>query len=233
MTWISKILFSSSQDVSPQLISVHIPKTAGTSFRMILEAEYGKHKVARLDIPLGGSKIEVNKRLWRDAPEVPSYSVLHGHFSPKLLKERLNIDHDIPMITWLRDPVERVISNYYYLSQRLHEELDEKGKGLNILKKMEKSLLEYAENEISRNRMNKFLDGARVEDFAFVGLVEHFKEDLDRLSNVLNWKETPYVKVNVTKKKKPLVSDDIRAQIATWNRDDIDLYNYVKESRGK
>lgn len=230
MTWMKNILFGGSSNIVPELISVHIPKTAGTSFRLILEEEYGKDMVCRLDMPLGGSKIEVNRRIWKDAPTPPEYKVLHGHFSPKLLNERFDIDQDIPMITWLRDPVERVISNYYYLSQRLHEELDEKRKGLNILKKMEKSLLEYADNEISRNRMTKFLDGAKIEDFAFIGIVENFKEDLVRLASVLEWNSVPYVKVNVTKKEKPVVSDDIRRQIKEWNMADVALYEHVKQS---
>lgn len=139
---------------------------------------------------------------------------------------------DIPIITWLRDPVDRVISNYYYLSKILRKELQEEKKELNILKKMQRSLLEYASAEGSRNRMHKFLGDLNIEDFKFVGLVEQYDEDVKELGHLLGWENAHVVEVNRTgSKNKAFVDQEMRNRIAELNSLDIEIYNQAKIKR--
>ena len=152
-----------------KLISVHIPKSAGTSFRNTLREVYGVDQVARLDINLEDEVIRVNEQLWDKKKLSRDIEVAHCHFSP-LLFEKYFRSSPAPFITWLRDPVERVISNFYYLEKRLKEELDEEGRGLNILSKMQRTLSEYVADPINQNRISKFLQGRSLDDFAFVGI---------------------------------------------------------------
>ena len=135
------------------------------------------------------------------------------------------------MITWLRDPVERVISNYFYLEKRLKEELEEERKGLNILSKMQRSLMEYAGAEINRNRISKFLNGAKIKDFTFVGIQEHYGEDLKTLAKILGWKEFQELHHNQTGKTKRQISEEERAEIARLNPLDMTLYQEAMELR--
>ena len=141
---------------------LHIPKTAGTSFRNILKGVYGSKGVARLDIR---RNIELNSKVLTGSKIKPGIKVIHGHFSYRRFNERFEIAEGTPVITWLREPAERVVSNYYYLDKILRKELNEEKKDLNILAKMEKTLLEYASTEANRNRMSKFLDGINLEEF--------------------------------------------------------------------
>ncbi|MCB9274871.1 MAG: sulfotransferase family 2 domain-containing protein [Lewinellaceae bacterium] len=217
-----------------ELISIHIPKTAGTSFRNTLRGVYGPQHVVRLDIGLVRQEVRVEEELYGD-PILPPYArVIHGHFSYPLLQKNFRVAEDIPVITWLRDPVERVISNYFYLAKRLAEELQEEKKGLNILKKMQRSLLEYANFEPSQNRMSKFLEGLELDDLFFVGIQEDYNNSLDRLAGLLGWQDYPVFHHNQTGSGYDgLVSLPEREQIRAWNSRDVALYEKALEGVAK
>lgn len=207
-----------------KLISVHIPKTAGTAFRNLLKEVYGNKKVIRLDVPLGNKRVMVNETAWTDSRLPKEIEVVHGHFNAATLREQYEFPEDVKMITWLRNPVDRVISNYFYLEKRLKEELDEKGKGLNILSKMQCSLLEYARREINRNRQSKFLAGHQLRDFTFVGIQEHYDEDVSDLSKMLLWRKDVQPKKHNVTGSRIEVSEADRAEIASLNAEDMTLY---------
>jgi len=206
-----------------ELVSIHIPKTAGTSFRNVLKAVYGKKSVVRFDIRSGGKKIELEQKQLKGSKLPDNIKVIHGHFRYRDLVELLEIDESIPVVTWMRDPVDRVISNYYYLAEILAKELQEEKKGLNILAKMQRSLIEYARNEISRNRMHKFLDGMLVDKFKFVGIQEHYEDDLADLMQALGVESFPDYHVNVTARKYD-VSQETLDEIRSLNALDMELY---------
>ncbi|WP_187271157.1 sulfotransferase family 2 domain-containing protein [Neolewinella aurantiaca] len=215
------------------LVSVHIPKTAGTSFRKSLKTAYGEEEVVRLDINLKNRRARLNEEEYEEDFLPNGIQVVHGHFSPAVILEQFPETSGVDFITWVRHPVERVISNYFYLEKRLKEELDEAGKGLNILSKMQRSLLEYARDEINRNRQHKFLEGMLLEDFKFVGVQEHYTDDLAELGLRLGWKEVKETAVNITAREKPAVSDETRAEIARLNERDMALYEQALHLRSR
>ena len=145
---------------TPDVISLHIPKTAGTSFRNILKSIYSEKDVVRFDIN-ERNEVRLNENLYT-GKSLPSAKVIHGHFVCETLYDNFQIPDNVLLITWLRDPVARVISNYFYLEKRLKELLEEKKNNLNILSKMQRTLIEYARAEVNRNRQSKFLKGKNV-----------------------------------------------------------------------
>lgn len=208
-----------------ELISLHIPKTAGTSFRKILEKQYGP-ALTRLDIRNG--KLLVDEKLFWGTSLPAQSKVIHGHFMYPALQQCLAKGEGKPkLITWLRHPVERVISNYYYLAERMAREMNEEEKGLNLLIKMQKSLLEYAESEFARNRMSKFLQGTEPEDFFFIGLTETFESDVKKLAALLDWKLDELPHVNKTSDYREGIDMDILERIAGLNEKDMLLYERI------
>lgn len=224
-------MFFRKKVYTPELISLHIPKTAGTSFRNILKSVYGDTLVVRFDINKKGVKL--NQQPYSSS-DLPSSKVLHGHFRYRELKKRFDLPENIQKITWVRDPVQRVLSNYYYLDSQLKKFLNEEGKGINILSKMKRSLLEFAQNEINQNRQSKFLEGIDLEEFDFVGITEYFEEDLAEVTNVLDWPEIPKaIYQNKTASKKRIYSESILDDIAALNKRDMDLYKQALILRNK
>ena len=212
---------------SIELVSLHIPKTAGTSFRNILKDVYGGSHVARLDIR---KHIELNGKLHKGSKLKPGIRVVHGHFPFQKLIDQFVIREGTPVITWLREPAERVISNYYYLDKILRQELNEEKKDLNILAKMEKTILEYAATETNRNRISKFLDGIEPEEFFFIGFTDHYQDDLELLSRMLKWENYSLLKQNITGNK-PNLDEETLQRIKALNTADYEIYNKALQIR--
>lgn len=214
-----------------ELISLHIPKTAGTSFYHMLKTQYGNKNVVRIDIATTKGR-RVNMIPAEKAYVHPSPKVIHGHFELKDLLDFVPIDPKTNIITWLRHPVDRVISNYYYLSKILQNHLQEEKHDLNILSKMQRTLLEYASDEQNRNRMSKFLKGIPLEEFFFIGFVERFDQDSNELARKLQWSTQDTIKVNQTgSKKSDRVDQHIKDEIARLNAEDILLYERALQIR--
>jgi hypothetical protein len=216
-----------------ELVSIHIPKTAGTSFRNTLREVYGENNVIRLDIGLVRQEVRIEEKLYDLPTFPPNTKVIHGHFSYPLLIKNFSIPKETPIITWLRDPVKRVISNYFYLAKRLEEELDEEGKGLNILRKMQRSLIEYARFEGAQNRQSKFLSGLTLENLQFVGIVETYEEDIQQLSQILEWPKTPIFTHNQTNRDTSIISQKDIDEIRELNSADLKLYEQALNLRTK
>ena len=215
-----------------QLLSVHIPKTAGTSFRLMLYDAYGKDNVARLDYNFSKNKISLNESPFLETVLPDYYSVYHGHFIPKELYSKFDIDPAILVITWLRHPVELVISNYYYQYQLFQELIQDKG--VDIIR-MRRSLLEFAADPFNQNRMTRQLQGIDIDDYFYVGLVERFDQDIIELATRLGWKNVKSYHENITKQHQDRykITDEVKAQIAEWNITDMGLYNHVLSRKSK
>jgi len=101
------------------LVSVHLPKTAGTSFAASLEEIYGS-KLLRdySDIPINTPAYERNKMalqagICNAEKDFRDVECIHGHFLP--VKYLLFSDkRQTTFVTWMRNPVERVLSHYLF-----------------------------------------------------------------------------------------------------------------------
>lgn len=212
-----------------ELIGIHIKKTAGMSFKLLLKRQYGR-KYYRLNI---NQEIENRKEVFEEhlglIPE--DTRVIHGHFFYEDALPLYSLYPDVPILTWLREPVQRVISSYYY-SQRKYRDGDQPEKTY-----MEHySLLDYARDERYRNEMARVLHGTDLADLAFVGIMEYLEEDLAYLSSLLEWSPYKIPERNINKSykaKNPIPTDAEIAEIVRLNQDDIKLYRYALELRAE
>lgn len=205
-----------------ELISIHIKKTAGRSFRQILRDVYGKKHVfctTQQKIRASGTTLE---------NMLPDHAtVLHGHFWFSQAADIYRAN-PVPLIAWVRDPVERVISNYYFRHQKIHSGQRPKKWHLR-----DESLLEYAEHH--RNLMSQFLEGISLDELFFIGITEHFAEDVQDLALLLDWKkqvQPVYRNVNTSYKAQfEAPNQDVRDEIAQLNQQDIALYQKALQLR--
>lgn len=200
----------------PAVVSIHIPKTAGQTLLQLLELAYGKEQV--LHVNRGWLKRK-QQSIGNLNPQ--QYQVLHGHLPYRAFLAPY-LHSEAKIITFMRDPVERVLSNFRYYRKMKAERL-KAGKTV----RHHYDLETFIELEERRNVMARFLDGLELTGLFFLGLQEQFGQDVRLLSKKLSW-ELPETAFQI--KKNPTPSTDetdkaIRQRIAALNQADIELYN--------
>jgi hypothetical protein len=209
-----------------KLISIHIPKTAGTSFYHILQQVYGPElsvSFKRRDIVPLLRKGELTKR-----DLSPSIQVIHGHFYYQEIA-RLHRATDAKVICWLREPVDRLLSNYHFFKAGL---LDPERNPVQFAKnkhRIGETILEFARLPENQNRMHSFLAGLPLDDLFFCGFLGNFAADVNRLGNLLDWPPVRIEKLNQNSTiKRPDIDSGLRVQLEKLNQKDIKLYQYLK-----
>ncbi len=183
-----------------RIIFVHVPKTAGSSFVYYLYKVYSKKY----------KFIRDTEKYWRkvgtDVREYESNDIIYGHFH---YSKYMHLNGR--MITLLRNPVERVISQYYYSNKP--EDVDE-----------DISLEDYASLEVCRNMIAKQL--GNLDNFDFIGFQETFNNTLLRAEKFLGIKflQRRDIKYRNNKKGKKFIDDKVKKYIEEMNREDIKMY---------
>jgi len=207
-----------------KLISIHIPRTGGTSFYQILREIYGAKTSISYRRKDYLEAIENSQSFSKFISE--NIETLHGHFFYKEI-ETLHQTSQAKLICWLRNPVERVISNHRHFIHR--------NSGQNPIRpnqhRVNESLLDYARQEQNGNRVSQFLEGLEPEDFFFIGLLEFFEEDLAQLAKLLEWPTFSIPKLNTVKPIYPSIRNDVFQEIKEFNGDDMDWYERAIELR--
>lgn len=226
----------------PAVIFLHIPKTAGATLHRIIERQYEPSVIFTLD----GSRVQESLDQFKKLPQTKraEVKILKGHAS-------FGIHEFLPQsstyITLLRDPVDRVISFYYYILQEphhyLHDELIARRMSLKDLVSSEissKEIFNIQTRLLSEPLPGEGLSSVQIlerakrnlrEKFSVVGLSERFDETLILLKRAFGWRIPFYRKENVTRnrpRKSEIPKDTLRL-IEKQNELDTELYQYVKK----
>ncbi len=217
-----------------ELISIHIPKTGGRSFHEVLKNVYGESLDKRYEKEHFFPKPGKSKKLSGDLPK--GIRGIHGHLTISQVKHIIDA-YQPKLITWVRHPVDRVISNYYYFMRRIRE-------GDTPVKQRSKinyTLMEYASQPKRRNRMTMILNGMELKDFFFIGIMEQFEEDLKILSKMMDWPlniEIPHINNSSSFKlnndcatQYNDIDDAMRQEVGRLNQLDMQLYKEIIKMR--
>lgn len=223
------------------LVSVHMPKTAGLSFRASLEEHFGdRFRHDYQDYPLARQPAErrAQARRWGEAAQPSDFAgvdCVHGHFLPL---KYLGLARTLPcrFVTWLREPVARLVSHYGYwqqaydpasdLTSTLHRRVIEEGW----------SLERFCLAPELRNVYSEFLWGFPPERLSFIGITEFFAEDLRYFSQeILGNKLQPHTLNRRAGGDGAETEADLgvadRGAVENYHRDDMALYRRALELR--
>jgi hypothetical protein len=126
-------------------------------------------------------------------------------------------------MTWVRDPVERVVSSYYH---RLRDP-DWRHPVCRELHSKKLSLIAYAALPLVRNEMARFFGNKNPADFFFIGVVEEFEQSLEDMAWLLEIPAPPFRRDNVNPDKRTAcyeLDPVVRREIGELNERDMELY---------
>ena len=228
------------------LIFLHIPKAAGSTLQAVIRDNYPAESIFEVKSPLMESFARF-RALSAEAKR--DLKAVMGHGVMGLDRE---LEQPCRYVTMLRDPVDRVVSNYYFVrespSHRLHRHVVEGGlslrdyveQGVNL--QMDNgqvralsatgvglgSAVPYGEcmPEMLRAAMENL-----ERRFEVAGLTERFDESLLLMARVLGWRTPIYRRQKVTRRRVAVaaLSPADRLAIERVNRLDRELYARARE----
>lgn len=211
----------------PLLVFVHIRKTAGKSLRQLLFRQYTRRRTRLVKNYF--TQPEISEAFVRDLATSPPRDLLvaHGHM---LFWPGFPWPEGTEFFTMLRDPVERVISHYYWLrarNERFQKSLREAVEDGTIEDNLQTRVISAVTppfGEMPQQALDLAVE--RLEGFAVVGLTERFDESVVLLTRTLGWRRMVYARENVTPNRKPVeeISEEELELIRTHNALDIELY---------
>ncbi|UNU24589.1 glycosyltransferase [Microcoleus vaginatus] len=226
---LKKELLSSSLGL--EVISIHVPKTAGITFGKVLQQVYGAEQVFWEDGKLPLATI-LDQRLIRLQTQV-----IHGQFPASRYKECL-LYSSPKLIAWLRHPITRLISGYCDCIGKPAEASENDFQ--EDVNKTQPDLVEFAEMPENQNVISEYLRGIEITDFFFIGIQEFFQDDLNNLKEILDWPELEIGWNNKNKYQgyhtyvnKVLGDKNMVAKLAALNSDDIEVYQTALNLRQK
>ncbi len=234
----------------PQAVFLHVPKTGGTTFNLMVKNSYPAHRAVQL------------LNLWDGKfPEKSQYDFLSGHFRWSFVKEQgLDQRH---LITFVRNPISRAVSQFYFM--KMDEvlgfyETDKEVFGDSIKtgmiralhKARQLSLEEFLreEPELSYALLGNFHTwilsegGGRIADLGegdlavaksvvdrcfFVGVCEKMEESLALIAQKMGWPKQEYHRENATSGKRDPKDHSpwVLQRLGEINALDLDLYQHA------
>ncbi|HEY1764120.1 MAG TPA: sulfotransferase family 2 domain-containing protein [Opitutaceae bacterium] len=193
------------------IVSVHVPKSAGTSFRRVLDEVCG----ARIWYNYG----TIFSRAQAKADLVPTGTrFIHGHFLADAFDD---LFPERSLVTWVRDPVERLLSNYHHFLRSP----DMRDDCCRALHEQKLNLRQFADLEFMRNYTGHYLANKPVEAFAFIGVAERFEESIRLFCETFGFRDAHRIPRDNTNPERggetyPLAPED-RAYILERNEEDL------------
>jgi Galactose-3-O-sulfotransferase len=226
------------------LIFIHIPKAAGTTLRPVIERQYRKYKIYRA---------YDSSRRWPGTPAIlvglseerkREIGLILGHIK---FGAHSYLPQKSVYATMLREPVRRVLSEYYYIMEHPEHPFFSKVRNGNM------TVEDYLRRRVDPESLNGetlFLCGelqsngvlrgvndeslVKAKDnirkfFPIVGILEKFDQSMLLFKKILQWRTVYYSVENVTRfKPRPKsLPDRVIRLIRDFNQLDIELYDFA------
>ncbi|MEG9296747.1 sulfotransferase family 2 domain-containing protein [Mangrovibacillus sp. Mu-81] len=206
-------------------IFLHIPKTGGTTLNKIFQKQFSQEELFDHNRFNG----EITKLELLTLEEKEKVKAVSGHY---IFGIHRHFSLPFNYFTMLRDPVERVVSSFYFLRDfKGYEHL--KNSSLEEFVKFDPQAHNLQTLMVSgiHNSPDLPLAIQNLKTFKSVGITERFDDSLFLLKNVYGWKDIHYTKQNITKQRPSIneVPEHIIELIKKNNDLDFELYKVANK----
>lgn len=219
----------------------HIPKTAGMTFRTILEDQFPCEDTCPATLKAQFQHIT--------SEELKRYRLYRGHLSYIDIPGIVSAEKRVVNVTVLREPVARVISHYEYIRRMPGDPHYEAVKEMSLeefayklpVGKVGKNVQVYYVAKLLKYNLHRVppeetlaIAKESLDQFAFVGLLERFQDSLFLLSYIFGWKpilnsRKENAASSPTKKLSETIPESTLEAIRENTLLDKELYSYAEE----
>jgi hypothetical protein len=219
-----------SPQKNEQFLFLHIPKTAGTTFRHMLTKHFDKEDVYPTDFHLmiNNGKYIKQKILIENRKDLLQKPLIMGHYNVRLIP---HLKPEAKTIIFLRDPLERIKSHVKHIIQKEPNFQDGDPNKIiearfEMLTNLQARILGFTKR---RPNLPEVLEN--LEKITFIGLTEDFDTSIKKINKQFGWQlEYNNEKKNTSSKQINLkITPDIITQIQEKIQPEIAAYNRAKE----
>ncbi|MGH9688849.1 MAG: hypothetical protein ACRD5K_17345 [Candidatus Acidiferrales bacterium] len=215
------------------ILSLHVPKAAGNSFRQLLQAGFGERLMldygdwAGFKVPEALERCRLRTVAMRGRRDelLEKYDIIHGHF---VTDKYLGLFPKQEIVAFFRDPYQQAVSHYCFLLRNpQREHLEEK-----MLHEAKMTLHDYLAWDAFRDQQSQYLGTVSIDDLAMVGLSEEFYKSVHLFNSVFgcDLRGESFLNVNPDHQGADYKIDrDVRKAVEKYRAADIDLYRRAKE----
>jgi hypothetical protein len=222
------------------LISLHLPKTAGTSFATSLRSHFGNDLMLDyadmpMQVPRARRQWLALRRGWQFRTCLPCHvRCVHGHFLAAKYRVAC-AGRDVKFVTWLREPVQRMISHYHFWRRDYTPSATEP-----LRRKMVEedwSLERFCLGPELRNLYCRYLWAFDPKRFDFIGITEQYSDDIEDFSHRYLGRPSPAEdRANTNPQRAPQGYDldsGLRRRIEVHHARDMALYRWALARRAE
>lgn len=215
------------------ILSLHVPKAAGNSFRQLLQASYGDRLMldygdwAGFRVPEALERCRTRTEQMRQRRDelFQKYDIIHGHFVTDKYRGLFPVED---FVAFFRDPYQQAVSHYCFLVRNpQREHLEEK-----MLHEAKMTLLDYLEWDAFHDHQTQYLGNISIDDLAMVGLSEEFYRSVELFNSTFgsNLRGESFLNVNPDHQGPDYqIDDDVRKAVEKYRPADIETYQRAKE----
>jgi len=212
--------------MTKRMFFVHIPKTGGICFKINLMKFYDSERSLH---------VYTDDQFDND---LSKYDLVTGHIQPI----RSDITDDRLLVTWIRNPVDRLISLFFY--QKYYDESNSDSDKASHSKRpifsYESEIERYVSDPENQNQISEdYFYHLSVNDFDFIGIYEDFNRqqreffkdffdhdlEIDFVTNINGM-------IEKTESNNYDINPDLRKYIEYLNKDDMKIYHSILEKKG-
>jgi hypothetical protein len=219
------------------IVSIHMPKAAGTSFGEALRAQFGKRLLhdygdgAEFNLPeaIAHRTARMAQVRARRDEILSGYDAIHGHF---IADKYIDLFPETRFITFLCDPHQQAISDYAYFSTFHRRYPGARHSIVEMFDQANMSFTEFLAWDVIRNPQSQLLGELALDALAVVGIREQFPRGVALVNRRLGLNLSSDVHVNSAfdPSREWVGRDDgWRRAVEKYRDRDIALYRLAKE----